>query len=137
MTKRIKNQYELIKNQAEKAQKLFEDKEFLAEALYNAFTLMENCANIIKDIYNNFPKTTHIAVNGILKDLFRREILKQDYSKFHHELNNYRAKAFFGEYSREERILPPKESLKIYLKKARDLFDETKKIIEEHLETKK
>lgn len=133
MTKRIENQYELTKKQAEKAEKFFEDDESLPEALLNTFTLMENCANIIKDIYNHFPKTSHPGVNLVLKDMFRRKILKQDYSVFHKQLNDYRSKAFFGEYSREKKVLPPKPSLKIYLKKAKGLFNETKKIVEGHL----
>ena len=137
MTERIKNQYELIQKQVGKAEKLFEDDDFLPEALLNTFTLIENCANIIKDIHNNFPKTRHSDIDLVLKDLFRRKLLKQDYATYHKELNDYRAKAFFGEYSREKKVLPPKASLKIYLVKAKELFHETKKIVEAYLKQKK
>lgn len=132
MSKRITNQYELIKKQAEKAENLFKEDKYLPEALLNAFTLIENCANIVKDIHNHYPKDSHIEINLVLKDLFRRRILKQDYSIFHKELNDYRARAFFGEYSREKKVLPPKASLEIYIRKSKELFDEIKKIVEEY-----
>lgn len=131
MTERIKKQFELAKKQAEKAEKLFDNEEFLPEALQNIFALIENCANIIKDIYNKFPKRSHFGVNLVLKDLFRRKILKQDYSKFHKDLNDYRARAYFGEYSKKEKVLPPKASLMVYLKKGKELFQETSKIFNE------
>ena len=131
---RIEEQYELVKKQAEKADKLFEDKEMLPEALQNTFAIFENCANLLKDIKNMTPRAEHLEINAILKDMWRRNILKQDYSRYHSDLNNYRVRAFFGEYSREKDIvLPPIESLKAYLKKARELFNETKIIVEDYI----
>lgn len=135
---RIEEQYELVKKQVEKADKLFEDSEMLPEALQNIFAIFENCANLLKDIKNMTPRTDHLEINTILKDMKRRNILKQDYSKYHSDLNNYRVRAFFGEYSREKDIIiPPKTSLKVYLKKAKELFDETKVVVEGYINLKK
>lgn len=135
---RIEEQYELVKKQVEKADKLFEDNDMLPESLQNIFAIFENCANLLKDIKNMTPRTNHLEINAILKDMKRRNILKQDYSRYHSDLNNYRVRAFFGEYSREKDIvLPPKTSLKVYLKKARELFDETKIVVEDYIKPRK
>lgn len=134
---RIEKQYELVKKQVEKADKLFEDYEMMPEALQNIFAIFENCANLLKDIKNMTPRTDHPEINAILKDMGRRNVLKQDYSRYHSDLNNYRVRAFFGEYSREKDVvLPPKASLKIYLKKAKELFDETKVVVEDYIKLK-
>ena len=134
---RIKNQYELVKNQVEKAEKLFEDEGMLPEALMNIFAIFENCANLLKDVKNHFPKSKHYKVNEILSDLYRRKILNQDYTAYHSQLNDYRVIALFGEYSREKKPLPPKASLRSYLKKATELFRETKPQIESYLKKQK
>src|SRR3989339_816173 len=126
---RIEEQYGLVKKQVEKAPKLLEDKDMLPEAVYNTFVIFENCANLLKDIKNNTPRSKHSEINEILKDMYRRKILKKDYSLQHAELANYRVKAFFGEYSRVKGPLPPKGVLKSYLDKAIELFDEVKPIV--------
>ena len=131
MTERIKKQFELVKKQADKADKFFNDDELLPEALQNILILMENCTNIIKDIFNNYPKKDHFETNLVMKDLYRRKILKQDYSKYHKELKDYRAKSYFGEYSKTEKILPPRASLMVYLKKGKEIFEETSKVFNE------
>ena len=130
---RIENQYELVKKQVEKASKLFEDKDMLPEALQNIFAIFENCANLLKDTKNSIKKTSHTDITFVFQDLFRRKILKKNYSKLHSELAEYRVIAFFGEYSREPKPLPPKLALKRYLDSAIELFNEVKPIVEEYI----
>lgn len=130
---RIEVQYGLVKTQVEKAEKLFLDPEMLPEALQNIFAIFENCANLIKDIKNHFPKSQHTKINAILREMYLRKVLKQDYSAYHDQLNDYRVIAFFGEYSRENKPMPPKASLKIYLTKAKELYLEIRPIAEEYL----
>lgn len=130
---RIEKQYELVKKQVEKAPKLFEDNDMLPEALQNVFAIFENCANLLKDIKNMTHKSKHTEISFILKDMYRRKLLKQDYSQTHLKLNDYRVKAFFGDYSRVKEPLPPKASLKLYLRKANELFNEVKVIAEEYI----
>lgn len=109
---RIEKQYGLVKKQVEKAQKLFEEDDKLPEALQNIFAIFENCANLLKDIKNMTPKSKHSDINYILKEMYIRKLLKQDYSSFHLKLSDYRVKAFFGEYSRIKEPLPPKKFFK-------------------------
>ena len=52
-------------------------------------------------------------------------MLSIDYSPFHREIDNYRIRAFLSEYSRTK-ALPPLASIKPYLDKAKELFEETK-----------
>ncbi len=130
---RIEKQYELVKKQVGKAQKLFEDDDTLPEALQNIFAIFENCANLLKDVKNMTARSKHSDVNYILKDMYIRKLLKQDYSLFHLKLSDYRVKAFFGEYSRIKEPLPPKSSLKIYLTKSIELFNEVKPIVDGYI----
>lgn len=130
---RIEDQYELVKKQVKKAPKLFEGKDMLPEALQNIFAIFENCANLLKDIKNMTPRSKHSEVTYILKDMYIRKFLKQDYSQPHLKLNDYRVKAFFGDYSRIKEPLPPKSSLKIYLTKSIELFNEIKPITEKYI----
>jgi hypothetical protein len=134
---RIENQYELVKKQVEKAPKLFEDNNMLPEALQNIFAIFEISANLLKDTKNNIKKTSHIDINSVLKEMFRRGILKKDYSKLHTELAEYRVIAFYGEYSRQPRTMPPKASLKHYLNSAIELFNEVKLVVEEYIKEHK
>jgi hypothetical protein len=130
---RIEKQYELVKKQVEKAPKLFEDKDMLPEAIQNIFSIFENCANLIKDVKHNIKKTKHSDITFVLQDMFRRKVLKKNYSKLHSELAEYRVIAFFGEYSRNPKPLPPKASLKHYLESAIELFDNITPIVEKYI----
>jgi len=134
---RIENQYDLVKKQIEKAPKLFEEKEMLPEALQNIFAIFENCANLLKDTKNKVKKTKHTDITFVLQDMFRRKLLKKDYSRLHSQLTNYRVLAYFGEYSREPKPLPPKGALRHYLDSAIELFNEVKPIIEGYIEEHK
>jgi len=130
---RIEDQYELVKAHVKKSSKLFDDKDTLPEALQNSFAIMEICANLLKDLYNHIKLADHRAITHILQDMYRRGKLKKDYSKYHKELAEYKINAYYGEYSRSPKPLPPKSSLKKYLAHALELFEEVDPQVKEYI----
>jgi len=106
------------------------------DSVQNIWSVFENCINLLKDIKNHAPLYQHRPKTELFRKYYREKILSKDYSNFHKEIDDYRKRAFLSEYSRTK-PLPPLASIKPYLDKAKELFEETKqelikeKVIEE------
>jgi len=134
---RIEEQYQPVKSHVKKVRTLFENDDTLPEALQSSFAIMEICANLLKDLYNNVKIPDHKAITHILEDMRRRGKLQKDYSSDHENLAEYKINAYYGEYSREPKPLPPKSLLKKYLNSSLELFEEVKPQIEVYIEKHK
>lgn len=127
MFERAKNNFELTKKKLSHANDFFK-KEDLNETIHYIWVVFENCINIIKDIKNQTPLKEHKTKIDTFQHYYDLGILKQDYAPYFDKLEKLRLRADFGQYALAPRI-PDKEDVKEYLEKAKELFDETSKII--------
>jgi len=124
MSKKIIEVYEFTKKRLEKAISFFNEGD-IEDSVQNIWSVFENCINILKDFKNHTPLYQHKPKTDLFRKYFREKVLSQDYSPFHKEIDDYRKRAFLSEYSRTK-ALPPLASIKPYLDKAKQLFEETK-----------
>ena len=128
MYERAKNNFALTKKKIGYAEDFFK-KDDLNEAIHYIWIVFENCINIIKDIKNQKPIKEHKTKIDVFDAYYNIGILKQNYSIYFELLEKLRVRADFGDYALAPKI-PNKEKVKEYLDKAKELFEETKKIVE-------